>query len=106
MTFYILYLANVHGNIDNYVPVAISDDYQKLLEWEREQRAEAPYSSEEEHSDAFGQVHGYTLAYKKGSPIQWFNPPNGIYGGGIKKEDGTFFDVENWLRFNTQVTRI
>lgn len=80
--FYVLYLANVHGNVDSLTPVAIAENKQSLERWEKEQRADQPYNSSA-HQDNFGQNHNYNLVYKVGSPIQWFNPPDGF--GGIQE---------------------
>lgn len=81
MKIYVLGLANVHSNVDNVNPVAWSEDKDLLVTWEKEQRAEKPYMSADEHMDGFGQTHGYTLTYKPGSVLEWYNPPESGFGG-------------------------
>ena len=66
--------------------VATSYDKQKLIDWVESQKAETPYSDPTKiDPHDLGSWH---KTFKKGSPLEWYNPlPNyediGMYGEGL-----------------------
>ena len=73
---FVLFLTMATGKVDSYRAVAVCEDYERLLAWEREQRAPEPrLVAEGTRLDDFGQDHSYILAYREDSPHAWCNPP-------------------------------
>ncbi len=68
---YYISLADVRGGVDKAIPVAVFDDIEKLRTWYENQRGDW---TDEPSPDAFGQIHAYQKAFKKGSPLEWYNP--------------------------------
>lgn len=59
---YVLVL-NTFGAAESGEVVAVSDDYQRLVSWYRDQFADEPYRED-----------GWHKTFKKGSPIEYNNP--------------------------------
>ena len=62
--------------------VAFSTEYDKLVEWYNNQKADTPYRED-----------GYYKVFKKGSPLEYFNPVDSLepgnlnhFGQGIQEE--------------------
>ena len=79
---YVLYL-NTFGKAEEGVIAAVSDDYNKLVNWYNEQ-----FNPEGRYSD-----NGYIKTFKRGSSIEWNNPCRSLklndtypFGHGIHDE--------------------
>lgn len=81
-----LIMNNVHDRAEGCELVAVSDDYQKLVNWYNSQKAEKPYRSEYDNNM-------YYKVFKEGSELEYFNPLFSLglnemspFGQGIKDE--------------------
>ena len=74
---YVLELANMHGGVDKAEVVAIFSEHQKLKDWYNSQLADKPYT-DTPSKDNFGQTHSWHKVFKKGSPLEWYNPANSL----------------------------
>ena len=54
---------NTFGRAEDVEVVAMSDDYERLVKWYKDQLAEEPYRED-----------GWYKVFKKGSPIEYNNP--------------------------------
>jgi len=92
---FVLCLANMRGGVDKSIPVAVFTSLENLKAYYQSQLADSPWK-DEPSADTFGNVHGYSKVFKKGSPLEWFNPLN-------KFEPQSWQDVafggviENWV---------
>lgn len=72
---WVLELADMHGGVDKARAVAIFTEHQDLICWYNAQLATEPYEDK-----GFNSCHGddytYQKVFKKGSPLEWFNPAN------------------------------
>ena len=74
---YALKLSHVKGGVDRLITVAIFDDYDKLVSWISSQKEQ--WKDEEKSTDFYGRNHGYDKAFKKGSALEWYNPPTSMF---------------------------
>ncbi len=70
---YILNLDGMRGSSGNASPYAAFDDLDKLKAFYNSHLAEAPWT-DEPSADTYGIVHGWNKVFKKGSPLEWYNP--------------------------------
>ena len=73
---YYLTLSHVKSNVDNAHPVVAFDDLDKLITWLDSQKEY--WVDNDGGADSFGSEHSYSKAYKKGSIIEWYNPPQDL----------------------------
>lgn len=75
-----LCLANMRGGVDKANPVASFDDLQKLKSYYASQLAGAPWTDEAspDYPDYFGVSHPWNKVFKKGSPLEWYNPAHNL----------------------------
>ena len=99
---YVLCLANMHGGVDKASPVAVFDDIEKLKNYYNSQLADQPYI-DEPSSDSYGNVHSWNKVFKKGSPLEWFNPASSLEA--VSWHDAAFGGVvEDWVQeFNFNI---
>jgi len=71
-----LALAHVKSNVDNAQPVVAFTEYDALISWLEAQKEN--WIDENGGSDSFGSTHNYSKSFKKGSIIEWYNPPNDL----------------------------
>lgn len=71
---YVLTLADMHGGVDKARPVAVFDSLDKLKSYYQSQLADAPYSDKGYNSYAGHDDYSYQKVFKKGSPLEWYNP--------------------------------
>ena len=79
---YILCLADMHGGVDKSKPVAVFSELELLRSYYQSQLADAPWQ-DAESPDNYGNVHKWHKVFKKGSPLEWYNPL-------------TSFDIQSW----------
>jgi len=82
--YHILWLADVRGGVDNAHPIYAFDDLDNLKEWVKSQ--EEPWTDDSGTPDFYGNIHSYGKTYRKGSSLEWYNPPSSLeskdcYGG-------------------------
>ena len=72
---YLLYLNNMRGPCEAYECVAIASSHNALLSYYNSMLEAKPYEdSNNEIADNYGQYHSYNKFFKKGSPLEWYNP--------------------------------
>lgn len=71
----ILYLADMRGNVDNIRAIAIFTEPEKMRDYLKSQMSPEPWT-DEPSADYFGLIHSYHKVFKRGSPLEWFNPPS------------------------------
>lgn len=71
---FVLELADMRGGVDKAIPVAIFTEYENLVDWYNSQLAPEPYTDKGYHSYTGSDDYGYHKVFKKGSPLEWFNP--------------------------------
>jgi len=71
--FFILHLSDVRGGVDKATALAVFDDIEKLKSYYNSNLAEAPWS-DEPSPDFYGNTHSYSKVFRKGSPLEWYNP--------------------------------
>lgn len=70
--YYVLRLADVRGGVDNLIGVAVFSTEKKLndfLDKATEPWVDGP------SPDSYGNSHEYNKTFKKGSLLEWYNPP-------------------------------
>jgi hypothetical protein len=75
---YILELAEMHGGVDKASVVAIFTEYQKLKDYYNSQLAEKPYKDKGINMNDNSGNYVYQKVFKKGSPLEWYNPANNL----------------------------
>ncbi len=74
---FVLFLADVRDNVDNAQPIAVFSEKEKLVAWYNSMLTSS-WVDNEESTDFFGRSHDYTKTFKKGSALEWFNPPHSL----------------------------
>lgn len=97
--FYVIVLNPMRGAAEDLRPVAAFSELEEALAFYKGCLAPEPWTDDsKEVEDCYGQKHDYTKAFRKGSPLEWFNEPfqvdfqerySDAMGAGI---------VEHWLR--------
>lgn len=106
---FVLNLAEMHGGVDKSTGVAIFDDIEKLKSYYNSQLAHEPYSDKGYNSYSGSDDYNYHKVFKKGSPLEWYNPLSPVNNSGgifevVSYHDSAFGGVtEYWtdnLSFN------
>ncbi len=71
--YFVLNLAGMHGGVDKSIGVAIFEDIEKLKSYYNSQLADKPWT-DKPSMDAYGNKHSWSKVFKKGSPLEWYNP--------------------------------
>lgn len=71
---YVLYMNHVRDRWEDSTNVAVSTDYQQLVDWVNSFRVE-PYRSEKD-LQVFGQ--SFLKVYAEGSPLEYYNAPDSL----------------------------
>lgn len=93
---YVLCLADVRGGVDSAHAVAVFDELEDLKNYYNSQLADEPYT-DEPSPDYYGNVHSYHKVFKRGSPLEWYNPADSlepVYNtsfGGV---------LEDWIEYH------
>ncbi len=97
MKFYSLFLNPMRERAEALHCVARCSDRNKLIAWMEQYRAETPWI-DNENLNVMG--NPYTKAFKKGSPLEWYNPAdltNSLFGEGIQESEFDIDEAERWL---------
>lgn len=78
---YALNLSDMRGGVDKSRPIVVFDDLNNLKNWYENQLAEKKYLDEDR----------WYKVFKKGSPLEWFNPLSPI-----NQQDDDKFKVVSW----------
>lgn len=96
--FYVLYMNPVSDRAECRIPIAASQDYEKLVNWYNEQRC-----------SMYRDNDGYNKQFKKGSRLEYFNSigtfeinPDTLFGHGIYEvwlvlDDGKVSNPSNMI---------
>lgn len=85
--YFVLYLNPMKEACKRFVPVALAKDKNKLISWLTDQLAEEPWIDDNKVEDDYGNSHSYRKFFKKGSPLEWFNPEQRIEIYNISQQD-------------------
>ena len=70
--FFALHLADMRGNVDRTEAIAVFTTMDNLIRWVASQ--EGSWTDDTMTPDNFGRRHNYSKAYRKGTPLEWYNP--------------------------------
>ena len=73
-----LSLADMRGWVDRILPVVAFEELSRLEEWMEAQKEPWTDLNEDGTKDEYGKTHKYQKTYKKGSPLEWYNPPENM----------------------------
>lgn len=90
---------DMRGRVEEREIFVVSLDKEKILQYEKGNSEEWVDKNESGEEDYVGEVHSYRKSYKKGSLLEWSNPPVELIEEWHNDDDGSIEELMTYKHF-------